>query len=203
VLRVSRTLSPKHTNFQSPCIQRNPPATVRNFEFLRSRYGTLHCATRWEVGSTAAASKSLRCLEFKNDILLEITCRGADAVRWIKRPAELRVACLTDKTRYGYKANHKTYAFQTRTRRTAKLTANRSSKHFLSHVQKRPQGLTRLLSKVTSETSLSKSTKLAICFNLVTMLRSRGDGSSLSTSDFSLLWITMRTWPSLIMHASN
>jgi len=93
--------------------------------------------------------------------------------------------------------------FRDRARRTAKVTANRSSKHFLSHVQKRPQGLTRLLSKVTSETSRSKSTKLAICFNLVTMLRSRGDGSSLNTSDFSLLWITMRTWPSLIMHASN
>jgi len=203
VFRVSRILSPKNTNFPSPCIQRNLPAIVREFDVLRFRYSRFHCATKWNLGSTTAARKTLRCLEFKNNILLDRTCRGADAVRWIKRSAELRVACLTDKTRYGYQVNHKPYAFQTRTSRTAKGTASRSSKHYLSHVQKRPQGLIRLLSKVTSETSRSKSTKVAVCFNLVKMLRSTGDGSSLRTSDFSLLWITMRTWPALVMYASN
>ena len=136
---MSRIFSPKNTNFPSPCIQRNLPATVRNFDLLCFCYSKFHCATKWEVGSATPARKSLRCLVFKN-VLLERTCRGADAVRWIKRPAELRVACLTDKTIYGYQANHKTYAFQTRTSRTAKVTTSRSNKHFFKPRSEAPSG---------------------------------------------------------------
>jgi hypothetical protein len=106
--RVSTILNTNNTNYPRPCIQRNLPATVRNFDPLRFRYSRFHCTTKWEAGSTAPGRKTIRCLEFQNDILLERPCGAAEAVRRIKRPAELRVACFKGKTIYGYRANHKT-----------------------------------------------------------------------------------------------
>jgi hypothetical protein len=183
---VSRIFSPQNTNFPSPCIQRNLPATVRNFDLLRFRYSRVHCATKWEEGSATPARKSVRCLQLKNHILLERTCQGADAVRWIKRPAELRVTCLTDKTIYGYQAKHKTGAFQTRTVQAGqpKLLPAGAVNIFKPRLEA-PSGSNQapVQSYNMSETSRSKRMKLTIRFHLVTMLISRRDGRSLRISD--------------------